>query len=196
LESLILKSDPARFWLKSRLTAAHELATKFGRSPKIWLLTAHSLITDALTLKMSSSSSNSNVSAAVPGPDPTSISVLAGLTVGASIKFDSDHTYTATSQTSGSKVWAAKWQRVDAEIVTIKKWKEHDLSTSLKLLDIVSVGPQRAGDEIDVANLELAATEDDEDGVGMPAEYWVDFDKKPNDLALYFPDFKELLSSK
>lgn len=206
-KSVILKSDKARFWLESRLTVQKEiqrLGSKLQRSPEIWILTGLRQIEDASTFNVSNTDSKKGGEAKIPIPDPSGMTTLLGLTVGASIKLENGSKLTTGAKYPGLRIWAAQWQKVEAKYKVISKWNAAELSNTLKLLDVVSTGNQRAGDQKDVVEVELASAEstggselvedsDDNEMAKITDEYWAAFDRELKDMVDDYPDYEDLL---
>lgn len=151
----------------------------------------------ATTFTISSSTSSTSSTFTIPIPDPTGLAALSGLTVGASVEMGFGVTYTAGSTIAGEKVWAAKWQKVGAKYVTVKKWKEQEgeggIGTRIKLLDVVSDGRVRGDGDTDVADVELMSGDQEEENERIDDEYWEEFGEELEDLVPNWPQFEELL---
>ena len=180
-EQVVLTNDDARFWLESRLAVVRKLQILrgyLGLTPKIWLLTGLYLITDAVTFTAYGSSSENAIGGAVPLPEPTQLTALLNLNIGSKVKLGRNAVVARGTQISGKKVWAAQWQRVDANYMSVAKWKDDMGVKRMKLLPLFSTQTVRAAPLEEQAAAEVTLAGDEEtkpegETDEMPSEeYW------------------------
>ena len=180
-EQVVLTNDDARFWLESRLAVVRKLQILrgyLGLTPKIWLLTGLYLITDAVTFSAYGFSSENAIGGAVPLPEPTQLTALLNLNIGSKVKLGRNAVVARGTQISGKKVWAAQWQRVDANYMSVAKWKDDMGVKRLKLLPLLSTQTVRAAPLEEQAAAEVTLAGDEEtkpegETDEMPSEeYW------------------------
>jgi len=128
---ITLKTDAAKKWLASHISAAESLQPH--PRPQIWMLTGLILMTHATWTSLSS---KQTFTPGLPAPfDPTGVTAIRRSSVsdhvrpvfGYEEKEDNKHIPGAviheTGKYPGTRGWAARWERVDAQIVSADKWK-------------------------------------------------------------------------
>lgn len=97
---------------------------------------------------VSNTDSKTGGKAKIPIPDPSGTTTLFGLAVGASFHLENGSKLISGGKYPGVRIWAGKWKRVDAKyrVLLTTPWDAVELSTTLKLLDVLSTGNQRAGE--------------------------------------------------
>ncbi|PMD29393.1 hypothetical protein L207DRAFT_538810 [Hyaloscypha variabilis F] len=127
-----LKSEDARKWLASHLSAAEDLQPK--PKPQIWMLTGLILMTHATWSKLSS---KQKFTPGLPAPfDPTGVTAIRRSSVSEHVKpvfgyeekEDNKHVpggavIHETGKYPGTRGWAAQWELVDVKILPADKAK-------------------------------------------------------------------------
>ncbi len=183
---ITLKSNDAKKWLASHLSAAESLQPHPG--PQIWLLTGLILMTHATWTSLSSKQTF------IPGLqapfDPTGVTAIRRSSVsdhvrpvfGYEEKEDKKHIPGAviheTGKYPGTRGWAAQWERIDVQILSAEKWQG---GVNNQLMLNTSKGTAK------VAVVELKegayAEDDDEDEDADDEEYWEKFLDATDELA-------------
>ena len=164
------------------------MKSHFRSHPKVWLLIGLYTMDSATHCSVIKRSSNHEIGAAVPVPDPSGLSEIFQLNVGGTARINSASEITAGAKVLTPKVWAAKWQLLDAKFVNVKNWTP-SISNQLRLINTYSLQQVRASEEVLLAELALSleappvsiVSADELPNVD-DAGYWHEFDQEVKDL--------------
>lgn len=128
---ITLKSEEAKKWLASHLSAAEDLQPH--PRPQVWMLTGLILMTHATWTSLSS---KQTFTPGLQAPfDPTGVTAIRRSSVsdhvrpvfGYEEKGDTKHIPGAviheTGKYPGTRGWAAQWEKVDVQILPAQKWQ-------------------------------------------------------------------------
>ena len=182
-EENVLKADPARLWLETRLSVANKLKRMLKNiiaAPKIWLLTGVYYMENAQVYTIRTKSSSADAKITVPIPEPSGIAAMLGANAGAKFSLGNQWEIEAGAQISGKRVWAAQWTRVGARFFLAEDASTELSPKQLRLLDVWSVGTERGDDEpwtTELSLLEKGSDEGAEAGQEYDEKTWKEFEE-------------------
>ena len=146
------------------------------------MLTGRYIVENASVRSFTHSASSTSLEATIT-LDPTGTSELVHLNPEGHFSIGSGVLHAAKSKFHGKRVFAAQYQKLDAEYVLVKPGRPFDAS-SIHLSNTLS--SQRGGD-FEVARLQVSAERVDEtttipDQEEITEEYWQEFDEAVVDL--------------
>jgi len=172
-----LKSEEAKKWLASHLSAAEDLQPR--PQPQVWMLTGLILMTHATWTSLSS---KQKFTPGLQAPfDPTGVTALRRSSVSDHIKpvfgyeekEDTKHIPGAviheTGKYPGTRGWATQWEKVDVQILPSQKW-QGGVDNQL-MLHVPNQSPKIA-----VVNLKgQTYAQNGDEGAVDDEEYWEKF---------------------
>ncbi|KAH6987654.1 hypothetical protein BKA56DRAFT_653406 [Ilyonectria sp. MPI-CAGE-AT-0026] len=184
--TVILKDEPAKLWLRSRLSVFSRwdaLKKRMSFRPEIWMVTGIFVIKDAFYYTTKSKEVSTTAKSEVPIPEPTGIAELLDLKVGLHAQLSSTTMVTAGGQILGERVWAAQWQRVGTKIIKDEDW-ETIAPNKLRLLPLrtqaVKGGPEVA--ELSLGQEQSLMGSDGSETLAEEADAWQEFEKDAQNI--------------